>query len=80
MSDGQFVVAFIVGVVTFILLVILCVGTGGYYVSKSSCHSFSRQTNREVKFVKYNLVSWDCLTPSGDGKWIPTSQLRDIDP
>ena len=80
MSDGQFVIGMIVGTVLFVLVVIAGVMAGSYAVDRSSCHSFSRQTNRQVKFVKYNLVTWDCLTPSGDGKWIPTSQLRDVAP
>lgn len=60
-------------------LLILGAGLVGYQVEKRSCHSFGELSNREVKFVLYTPVTWDCLTPTKDGKWISTSRLRDID-
>ena len=64
-----------------VLLVSLAVAGGltvAYHVERSSCHAFGTQSNREVKFVRYNLVSWDCLTPTADGRWISTSNLREF--
>lgn len=39
------------------------------------CHTFGRESRREVQFVDYSYWSWDCLTPSSDGKWISTTLL-----
>lgn len=47
-------------------------------VERDTCYSFASQSNREVKFVSYTQWSWDCLTPSKDGKWISVEMLRDI--
>lgn len=43
------------------------------------CKAFGHNTNRTTKFVVQSYVDGGvCLTPSSDGRWIPTSQLRDI--
>lgn len=51
----------------------------GHHYDVAACSSFGEQSNREVKFVDYTYWSWDCLTPTTDGKWISTSRLRDLD-
>lgn len=74
---GWMITFLIVGCLLFIT-VLLGVGlTAGYYHDKALCKSFGNQTNREVKFVRYTIVSWDCLTPTANGKWISTSNIRD---
>ena len=70
------------GVFTVLLLITaasFAIATPVYYVQKNGCYSFGRETEREVRWVMYNIVSWDCLTPAKDGKWIPTKRLRDVD-
>lgn len=47
-------------------------------VDSNTCNQFGSRSNREVKFQRYNYLSWDCLTPSQDGKWISTDALRDM--
>ena len=59
--------------------IVVAIAIPSYYVEKNTCYSFGRNSEREVKWVMYNLVSWDCLTPTQDGKWISTDKLRDID-
>jgi hypothetical protein len=78
MSDGAIVLTFIGGVLALVALIVTIGMTTTYYVEKNQCHSFGQQSNREVKFVKYTLVTWDCLTPTADGKWISTSNLREF--
>jgi len=82
MRDDLRVALWVAGFVGCVLLVIAVlgavVGTGVYFVDRNQCHSFGRQSNREVKFVRYTLVSWDCLTPTADGKWISTDNLREF--
>jgi hypothetical protein len=78
MSDGGIVASIVGGILALIAVVMVIVMTSVYYVEKNQCYSFGRQSNREVKFVKYTLVSWDCLTPTADGKWISTSNLREF--
>lgn len=49
------------------------------HYNEITCYEFWFASEREVKFVKYTFLSWDCLTPTKDGKYISTSMLRDID-
>ncbi len=67
------------GVVAFILIVgFLVIGLQRHY-GRVTCDSFAAQTGRETKFVVYNFfATGDCLTPTADGKWIPTSNLREF--
>ena len=75
-----------VGVIAGILLVlVLFVGgltVAGTRISKHydevNCHSFAEQANRQTKFVTYSFWAWDCLTPTADGKWISTKNLREF--
>ena len=46
-------------------------------VDRTSCQRWSDATGREIKFVDYHYGSWDCLTKSGDWRWIAIGQLRD---
>jgi hypothetical protein len=48
------------------------------HYDRAACHSFATQTERQTKFVTYTYWSWDCLTPTGDGKWISTDNLREF--
>lgn len=68
-------------------LVVIMVFVGGitfgaikwqHSMDQTACTVFADQSGRETKFVDYNWASWDCLTPQSDGKWISTSNLRDI--
>lgn len=46
-------------------------------VGRTQCDSFSTQTGRPTKFAVYHGWSFgQCLTPSANGEWIPTSALR----
>lgn len=49
-----------------------------HYYDHKNCTAFSVNTGRETKFVDYTWWSWDCLTPTKDGKYIPIDQLRDL--
>lgn len=49
-----------------------------HHYDAAGCHRFGTESSREVRFVDYTFWSWDCLTPTSDGKWIPTDQLRDF--
>ena len=65
------------------VLLIITVFVGGVFrivrpIDKSSCHSFGEQSGREVRFVDYNLMSWDCLTLAQDGKWISAYNLINV--
>lgn len=68
------------------LLVIAGIVTAGVAIGipvqrhfdRVACRSFAVNANRETKFVIYNFFSWDCLTPTGDGRWISTDNLREF--
>lgn len=60
-------------------LFILGIRQLSHHYDTTACNRFGEESNREVRLVDYSFWQWDCLTPSSDGKWIPTEQLRDID-
>ncbi len=81
MNDDNFAVVIgfmVIGLIVLIFGIVLVVNRTTHHYDKINCHRFAVNTNRETKFVDYTFWRWDCLTPSGDGKWIPTDQLRDI--
>lgn len=59
--------------------IILAAGVISYVTERSTCYAFGRQAHRDVRFVRYNIVSWDCLTPTRAGHWISTDNLRGVD-
>lgn len=72
-------IAKFLGVILGLIALVLVVGSiPVYYVQRANCHSFGAQTVREVKWVRYTIVKWDCLTTTADGKWIPTKNLREF--
>jgi hypothetical protein len=75
-------VGIIAGIFIAVVLFVGGIATVATTISKHyaeiNCEQFGEQTNREVRFVKYNFWNWDCLTPSDDGKWISTDSLREI--
>lgn len=57
---------------------VLLVNPLQYRSDKINCYKFAQNSGRTVKFVKYSTWSWDCLTPTANGHWIPTSQLISV--
>jgi hypothetical protein len=75
------------GLVAFVVvtLVVVVGGLGigirqiSHHYDVANCGRFGEESGREVRFVDYTFWSWDCLTPTQDGKWISIDRLRDID-
>ncbi len=44
---------------------------------ESECLVFSVESGRVTKMVEYGYGQYDCLTPTEDGKWISTANLRE---
>lgn len=70
------------GIAAGCLILFAIVWPIAYYPAKNGCHSFGEQTNRPTRFTVYQHigplpVDWDCLTPIGGGRWIPTDKLRE---
>jgi len=72
-------------VVAVLMVAVILFGVVGFTVrnitihyDRAACGAFADKTSRETKFVSYTYWSWDCLTPSGDGKWISTANLREF--
>ena len=63
--------------IAVIALIIIAVVSFAKGVDRNACTKFAEQSNRETKFVDYSFWYWDCLTPTKDGKWISTYNLRD---
>ena len=83
MSDRAVVAWFIAAIIGLVVLITTPIWAGSYYTQRSNCHAFGQKTGRDVQFVVYTKVvglpfSWDCLTPTSDGKWIPTKNLREF--
>lgn len=66
------------GIALFIVVGVLTTTPISRHYDHLNCRKFGQNTGRVVKFVNYSYWSWECLTPSRDGRWIPTSQLRDV--
>lgn len=49
-----------------------------HHIDHTNCVAYAQRTGRETRFVDYSFFKWDCLTPSQDGKWLPTDQLREL--
>ena len=63
----------VIAVITVTTLVLM------RHYGRIACESFSEQTGRQTKFVIYTTFDGgDCLTPTADGKWIPTRNLREF--
>jgi len=84
MNEDAGWVAFVIFMVALIcVMLITAIAVPSIEISRGvdhrSCTAFGQAANREVKFVEYTYFSWDCLTPTVDGKWISTTRLRDLD-
>jgi len=67
------------------LLLVVCttyVGTRmvDHHYTTITCSQFAAQTGRETKMADYTFWNYDCLTRTENGKWLPASQLREINP
>ena len=84
MSDAAAVTLIVSGLITAVLLLvggIMFIGRNvSHHYDKAACHSFAQRTGRTVKFADYTYWSWDCLTPSTDGKWISIDRLWEETP
>jgi hypothetical protein len=59
-------------------LMLIIIPVSRHY-GRVACHTFSEQTGRPTKFVIYtSFDTGDCLTPTANGKWIPTKNLREF--
>jgi len=72
----------IVFVIFCAIVVVIFLGANSWarHIDKENCHGFGVASGRETKFVDYTFWSWDCLTPTTDGKKIPVKNLREIAP
>jgi hypothetical protein len=82
--QGYFYVGWIVASIVVGVCVVTLVVVGGImrmtrYYDARQCDTYAEQTDRETRFVDWSWQSWDCLTPSGDGHWIPIEQLRKVE-
>lgn len=78
--DVVFFVAICAGLLALLPAIIMptAILLGRHY-GRVNCEAFAQQTNRQTKFVIYNsFASGQCLTPTADGKWIPTDNLREF--
>jgi hypothetical protein len=68
------------GTILFGCAALFCIISGtvctiGPRVEKSNCIKFGVQSNREVKFVRYNYFTWECLTLAHDNRWVPINNV-----
>lgn len=82
MSEDWYIAGVIASIFAFVILLVGGIVLVGSRVSKHydriACTSFGEQSSRQVRFVTYNFWAWDCLTPTADGKWISTANLREF--
>lgn len=65
-------------VASLVFVVLAFVGTIGPGINKSNCNKFQRQTGYHTKFIKYNVLSWDCLVEVKKDRWVPKDSIRGI--
>ena len=69
------------GALAIILVSILGVAVGlvrlGQLFDANECVAYAAETGRETRYARLSVLSGQCLTRSGDGRWLPVSQLRD---
>ena len=73
------IAGWLAGVAFFLAAIIVPINLLASHYDRIACQQFATNANRETKFVRYNFWQWECLTPSPDGKWIPTSALTQIE-
>lgn len=77
-NDFKDVLVFIVIILVVVFVVVVGVVSWDKSLVRRSCESFGQITNRETKYVEYTYWNYTCVTPTGDGKWINTSALREV--
>lgn len=78
-SDWGIALYLAAGLLIIFAILVPSIIYGTRYFGRVSCNTFAAQTGRDTKFVLYNnFDTGDCLTPTADGKWIPTSSLREF--
>jgi len=75
--DREDLLALVILVGGFILLVWVVLGLARG-LDRRACINFEKFSGRETEFVIYTGFSWDCLTPTADGKMISAGALREI--
>lgn len=82
MSDDTKVVVYVL--TTIVVAVALIVGSlslGARFVSHhydvKRCDRWGQETGRETRFADYHFWSWQCLTRSQDGRWVPIDKVWD---
>lgn len=76
--SGKFMFLGILAVFALTAAIVFGSMLGSRHFARVSCRNFAATTERQTKFIFYNSFSWDCLTPTANGKWIPTSNLREF--
>lgn len=82
MTEWMYFVSVIAAIFAAVSLFAGGLVTVGTRISKHydhiNCTQFGEQSKRQVRFVTYSFWAWDCLTPTADGKWISTKNLREF--
>src|SRR5690349_11061947 len=76
--NATFFLPGMVGLAGLIVAVVFGAMLASQHYDRVSCGTFAKNTGRQTKFVHYTAYSWDCLTPTKGGKWIPTKNLREF--
>ena len=77
--DDLFEAVIALGVTGLIFLLLIVGGRQiDHHYEQNKCHGFGQATGRVVKWADYSFWNYECLTPSKDGKWVTTDQLREM--
>jgi len=76
LKTGWFITFMVGGLLALIATIIFCISVFGAHIDRNKCNTFGRVSGYEVQFVKYNLLDWDCLALTPNGKWLSTDQIR----
>ena len=78
MSTAKFTAVLVGSILAFVVLIVIGVRQFGHHYDVADCRQFALASERTTKFVDYTFMTWGCLTPTADGRWIDVSKLREV--
>lgn len=73
---GPFIVGALAAL-TFFVGFVFSVNGLAHHFDGSRCAQFGQISGRQVKFVDYNIFSWECLVNTSNG-WIDLDNVGDV--
>jgi hypothetical protein len=70
-----FIFAIVLGFASIFAGAMLTVNAIQRQQTVASCRAWGEQNNRPTRFASYTWWTYECITPDGHGRWVPTTQI-----